>query len=612
MDLNNNDDPNLERRLILAFALVMALFLIVMPLFTKKSQLPPLPAAKPAPSAPAPSTPASATPIPAPAAPAAGAPTAAPTAKPGTPAKAAPAPPTPAVAAAAEQTVTLDTPVYHIALSNRGANVRSWVLTQYKDDRGQPLQMVDPLFSKKFGFPLGFWTQDASLRQQLDQALYQVTQSAAPGGGHTVTFHWAQGGVEATKTIRFANGYVADVQSQVTRNGQPVPVALAWPGAFGDRAVPGDFGTEQLFQQSGASLQTTKVSKVDNNATLEGSYQFAGLEDQYFAAAFLPQSPANSAGDATVTLTTLNSKYTPVLIDANGNRTTDKEVQTVGLAVATGNQNDLQLFVGPKKIDLLQSVNPALRGLVNFGWFSFVAYPLFLWMNWTYVHWIHNYGWVILFLTFVISMAFFPLKMKAQKSQAKMMALQPKVNAINAKMKKYGMRDPRRQEVQAELMQLYKDHDVNMFGGCLPMLVTLPLIYAFYDVLEYAIELRHAPWIGYIHDLSGKDPYFILPLIVVLTQFLTMQLMPMTAGQDPRQAKMMKWMMPIFMGWFFFYLPTGVNLYYLGYNIVSSGQQWVANKTYNAAAVAAVAAKDARGGGAKKKIIEGKVVRDKG
>ncbi|MGH9482344.1 MAG: YidC/Oxa1 family insertase periplasmic-domain containing protein, partial [Terriglobales bacterium] len=320
-----------------------------------------------------------------------------------------------------------------------------------------------------------------------------------------------------------------------------------------------------------------------------------------------------------LTVTTLKTSYRPRLEDASGNVTADKDVDTVGLALATGTANDTRLFVGPKKIDLLKSVDPGLRGLVDFGWFTFIAEPLFLWMNWTYVHWIHNYGWAILFLTFVITMATFPLKMKAQKSQAKMMVIQPKMNALNAKMKRYGVRDPRRQEVQAELMKLYGDHGVNPLGGCLPMLIQLPLIYAFWRVLDYAIELRHAPWIGYIHDLSAKDPYFALPLLVVVTQFFMSAIMPTMPGQDPRQAKLMKWMMPIMVGWFFFYLPAGVNLYYLGYNAISTGQQWVANRTYNTETVAgemarAKAQRDQRkleksGGG--KQVIEGKVIGNK-
>lgn len=597
MAVNQNDDPNFEQRLLLAFALVMVLFLLVLPYFTRK------PAAPPAAS---PQAQQSAKPVPPPAATTPAAPAAAAMTSPHAPAKAAPsAPATPAVAAASEQLVTVDTPVFHIVFSNRGASVRSWILKQYKDDNGKPLDMVDSAFAAKFGYPLAFYPADASLRQQLDRALFQVQRSSTQGG-QTLKFTWSEGGVEASKSISFDQGYVAELGSSVTRAGQAVPTPLAWQGAFGDRAVPGDFAAEQLFQQSGSSVETFAVKKVENGATRQGQYQFVGLEDQYFATAFLPQ------GDAALALTTLNSQFQPRLVDASGNITSNNPVNTIGLAAANGDRNQFRLFVGPKKIDLLKSIDPALAGLVNFGWFTFLAEPLFLWMNWTYVHWIHNYGWAILFLTFVITMATFPLKMKAQKSQAKVMALQPKINALNAKAKKYGVRDPRRQEVQQEIMKVYGEHGANPFSGCLPMLIQLPLIYAFWRVLDYAIELRHAPWIGYLHDLSAKDPYYLLPVLVVLTTFFTSALMPTAPGQDPRQAKMMKWMMPIMMGWFFFYLPSGVNLYYLGYNVISSGQQWVANRTYNDAAVAAVAAKEkASKGGDKKNVIEGKIIGQK-
>jgi YidC/Oxa1 family membrane protein insertase len=165
------------------------------------------------------------------------------------------------------------------------------------------------------------------------------------------------------------------------------------------------------------------------------------------------------------------------------------------------------------------------------------------------------------------------------------------------------MRDPRRQEAQSEVMKLYSEHGANPLGGCLPMLIQLPLIYAFWRVLEYAIELRHAPWIGYIHDLSAKDPLYILPVGLVVVQFFSMQFMPTSPGTDPRQMKMMKWLMPVFMGYIFFYLPSGVNLYYLFSMAIGIGQQVVANRTYNDAAVAKVAAIEA---GKKKKAISSK------
>ncbi|HUX67747.1 MAG TPA: membrane protein insertase YidC [Terriglobales bacterium] len=587
MALNNNDDPNFEHRLLIAFALSVLLFLVVLPYLSRKTTPAPAPA-KPAATAPAAA---------APAAPG-GAPAAAPPGRAAAAVKAAPA--LAVVAAPTPQTLTLDTPVFHIVFSNRGATAQAWILTRYKDDNGKPLDVVDPTFAAKFGYPLAFYPSDADLRQQLGDALFQMAKTTAANGDQTVTFTWSNGTLQASKRITFNQGYVAELQTSLTRDGQPVPAPVAWQGAFGDRAVPGDFNAELYFQQSGGGADTFAAKNVTNAAVRQGQYQFVGVEDQYFAAAFLPN------GDNPLAVTTLKSQYQPRLVDAAGNVTTNSPVQTLGLAVSNGSSNDTRLFVGPKQRDLLKSIDPAMADLVNYGWFTFLAEPLFLWLHWTYVHWIHNYGWSILFLTLVLNLATFPLKMRAQKSQAKMMALQPKVNAINAKMKKYGMRDPRRQEVQQELMKLYSEHGVNPLGGCLPMLIQLPVLYTFWRVLDGAIELRHAPWIGYIHDLSAKDPYFVLPLLVVLSTFMTSALMPTVPGQDPRQAKMMKWMMPVMMGWLFFYLPAGVNLYYLGANLIGSGQQWVANHTYNAAAVAAVAAKDKAKDG--KKVIDGKIV----
>ncbi|MGH9465784.1 MAG: membrane protein insertase YidC [Terriglobales bacterium] len=624
MPVGHNDDPNFERRLVLAFALMVLLFLVVLPFLSKKSKMPtPQQAEKKAPISAAatpglhsfsaagpPQAQISAAP---PSVSVAPVPVAPHRTAPHMRAKAALHAKTQApIAAGSEQMITVVTPVYHVEFSNRGANAHAWILTQYKDDSGKPLNLIGASFSKEFGYPLDFWTKDATVGQALDSALFQFHQRTAPNGDQILSFTWSNGSLLAKKTITFGRGYEVEVDASLTQNGQPMATALAWQGAFGDRPAPGDFDSEMLFHQAASSVKTVKGKSVNSGTTYQGVFQFVGVEDHYFAMAFLPN------GEPSLTVTRLKNQYQPRLVDASGNVTTNKPVDTVGLAVAAEGALSTRIFVGPKKISLLSSIDPALRGIVDFGWFSVVAEPLFLWMNWTYQHWIPNYGWAILFLTFVITMATFPLKMKAQKSMAKSMALQPKINALNAKMKRYPMRDPRRQEVQKEIMQVYSEHGVNPLGGCLPMIVVLPLIYAFWEMLESAIELRHAPWIGWIHDMSAKDPYYILPVLLVVSQFFMTALMPMTPGQDPRQAKLMKWAMPVFVGWFFFYLPSGVNLFYLGYNVVSTGQQWVANKTYNDAAVAEVAARDkakglekggSGGSATKKKVLEGKVVK---
>ncbi|MGH9541549.1 MAG: membrane protein insertase YidC, partial [Terriglobales bacterium] len=473
----------------------------------------------------------------------------------------------PPTAAKSEEAIPLRTPVFDITFSNRGGVARSWVLRQYTDNNNHPLDVIGPKFSAAHGYPLEFWTPDADLTQQLDQALYQVKETHPKPGATTIAFDWSNGTIAAHKQLTFDDGYVVDVRATVTQNGAPVDhAAIAWPGNFGDRSVANHNSAQQLFEDQGTALNVVSQKKVGNGQTSTGSYNFAGLEDLYFAVAYLPTTPGSQ------TITTFQTQFQPA--------PNAKPVETIGLAFSAGAENTFHLFVGPKKIDLLRAINPRLRGLVDFGWFSFLADPIFVWMNWTYVHWIHNYGWVILFITFVIMMAMFPFRWKAQKTQIKMSAIQPKIKAINDKMKKYKMNDPRRQELQKEQMKLFQEHGVNPLGGCLPMLLPIILIWAFYKVLEYAIELRHAPWLGYINDLSAKDPYYILPIILVISQFWTMSLMPMTPGADPKQMRMMKWTMPAVLGYIFFFLPSGVNLYYLASNAVSVGQQVWINKHF--------------------------------
>lgn len=566
-----NDEPNLERRMILAFALSALVLLVTLPFLPKKK-----PAAQP-------STPAAqSTPVQSGQAEAT---TPAPAAQTSAPAQE-------SVQATAEQTITVDTDVFHIVFSNRGAVVKSWVLKKYTDESRKPLDLVDPDFSKDHGFPLELRSSDSSLNQQVNQALFQPSQTQLEGPG-TLTFRWSNGGTSVVKTLTFDQSYIVHVQTSVTRNGAPVETAVMWPGVFGDRTVKTHYSSEQLFRDTDNSLSTFSQKKIDDGGTWTGHFRFAGVEDQYFTAVFLPPTSAEAK------VVTLKTSFQSTEKDQRGKPLETKPVETLGIGISTGPTNSFRMFVGPKQIDLLKTIDPQLRNLVDFGWFSFLADPLFLWMKWTYTHWIHNYGWVILWVTFVITMAIFPLRIRGMKSQLKMAAVQPKVNAINAKIKKLPLKDPRRQELQQEIMKVYSEHGVNPLGGCLPMLLPLPLIFAFYKVLEYAIELRHAPWIGYLRDLSAADPYFILPIVLIVTQFWTMGMMPPTPGQDPRQAKMMRWIMPAFLGYIFFFLPSGVNLYYLASNMIGVGQQYYINRKYAPQQAAVAGSGKAKAGGRK-------------
>jgi YidC/Oxa1 family membrane protein insertase len=224
----------------------------------------------------------------------------------------------------------------------------------------------------------------------------------------------------------------------------------------------------------------------------------------------------------------------------------------------------------------IQGAPRDLRSLVNFGFFGVIARPLFIWLRWTYQHWVPNWGWAIVIQTFIITMALVPLRISQMKSALKMQKVAPQAKAIQEKYKKYTMRDPRKQDMQKEISELYKSEGVNPIGGCLPLLIQLPFIWAYYKMLGGAIDLRHAHWL-WIHDLSSRDPYLILPLLMVGSMFLIQKMTPQ-AGMDPQQQKMMNYM-PLFTGFIFYNLAAGLNLYYAEVNLIQVVQQLVMNRT---------------------------------
>jgi YidC/Oxa1 family membrane protein insertase len=237
----------------------------------------------------------------------------------------------------------------------------------------------------------------------------------------------------------------------------------------------------------------------------------------------------------------------------------------------------VRLFVGPKDLNVLGQLRPPLEELVQFGWFGIIAKPLLVVLQWTHKY-IPNWGWAIVVLTIVINIPLFPLKVSSYRSMKKMQKVQPEVQSIQSRYKKYSMNDPRKRKMNEEMMAVYQREGINPLGSCIPMLVQLPILWAFYRMLAGAIELRHAPWFWWIRDLSAHDPYYILPIVMAITMYLTQKMTPMTTT-DPAQQKMFAYM-PLFMGFIFFRLSSGLNLYYLTSNLVGIGQQYYLIKTH--------------------------------
>jgi YidC/Oxa1 family membrane protein insertase len=234
----------------------------------------------------------------------------------------------------------------------------------------------------------------------------------------------------------------------------------------------------------------------------------------------------------------------------------------------------VKFFVGPKDFDVLTAIDPDVAKAIDFGMFTVIVVPLLRSLKWVNTY-VGNYGWSIIILTFIINLILFPLRHKSVVSMRKMQEIQPEVKAIQDRYKGLKATDPAKQKMNQEMMALYKERGVNPASGCVPMLLTFPFIFAFYALLSTAIELRGAPWFGWIHDLSAHDPYFVTPILMGISQIWQQRLAP-AAGMDPVQQKMTM-LMPVFFTFLFLWYPAGVALYWLVNNIWAIGQQYLTN-----------------------------------
>jgi YidC/Oxa1 family membrane protein insertase len=483
-----------------------------------------------------------------------------------------------AVQATEEKTIVVESALYRVEFSNRGAVVRSWKLKKYLTDQKppRPLDLVNADASKQLGWPFSLVLPDKQLEAQVNSALYEVVPPVTGASANLqaptdVTFHWSDGHVDVAKKLSFTSSYELTVECAVTVDGKPVPVAIAWRGGFGDKEV---YNAAQLvnvfYKQNGKLnlLQGKKLGVPGNQAepaVQSGPLEYLGIEDQFFTAAFI-------ADGTNLSLWHWMQNH-DVLVD--GKTVAEPEAE---MAAGTTEPAPLKasVFVGPKDLTLLSKMNPPLEDLVQFGWTGIVAKPIFEILKWIY-RFVPNYGWAIVILTLIINMAIFPLKMKSWRSMQKMQKVAPEIRQIQDRYKKYSMSDPRKKKMNEEVMAVYSREGINPMGSCIPMLFQMPIWWALWRVLNGAIELRHAPWIWWIHDLSAKDPYYILPIAMTITMYLTTKMTPQTTA-DPSQQKMMQFM-PLFMGVIFFRLSSGLNLYMFTSNLVGMAQQWYLNRT---------------------------------
>jgi YidC/Oxa1 family membrane protein insertase len=488
--------------------------------------------------------------------------------------------------AVSESETVIENNVYRIVFTNRGGRVKSWVLKKYTDDKGGPLELVNTAAAEKYGYPLTLWTYDETLRNKLNSVLYVTTlpQSARQDGAPAtapaeITFAYDDGDVSVQKSYKFdRDSYVVGARTSVAVKGAQVTAFPMWPAGFGGDTTGPQYATGQIVYQYDNKVERLAIKKISGGGTLPGPFHWAGASDQYFAAVFLPQDPQNAA-----MVTLRNALEIP-----HGGSDTKQMDKVDVLGAAVGNlkgPTDVRLYVGPKALSDLESVavpgitgaDPDLRAIIDFGWLGIIARPLFLWLKWMYSHIVANWGWAILLQTLVINLALLPLRLSQMKSMLKMQRVAPQIKSIQEKYKKYSLRDPKKAEMNEEISALYKKEGVNPAGGCLPLLIQMPFLFAYYRMLNVAMDLRHAPWM-WIHDLSAPDPWHILPVAIIITM-LIMQRMTPQAGMDPAQQKMMNIMMPGMLGLMSWNLPAGLGLYWSAGQLIGIVQQSVMNRT---------------------------------
>lgn len=463
-----------------------------------------------------------------------------------------------AEAATAEESVRLANDVMVVELSNRGAAIEVFELSEYEGDEGEPLDLIQTVNRPDATLPLQLVESGTP-----DQRLYVVERGEAEA-----TFRWADGlGSAVTKTVRMPpTGYGLDVEMSLAGRFRTAEISvgtglrdLSEAEQNSRLAVWGD-----VVVDADGKLQVIKRRKEKAGSVLEPQrLAFAGFEDAYFLSIFRPD--AGAVDEVRVNV-----------LDVGGDEDDDKKAKAEGrilqvlLTPADGGVSG-ELLGAPKEYDLLHAIGGGVEETLNFGMFGPISVIFLKALHWIYSV-VGNYGVAIILLTVAIRLLLFPLMHTSTVSMRRMQKIQPKVKEIQARYKKKKSDPQARAKMNQEMMALYKQEGVNPMGGCLPMLVQLPILWALYKLFLSAIELRHAPFFGWIQDLSAKDPYYITPILMTATMWLQQRLAPQVG--DPQQQRIMR-MLPFIFGFMFLQFPSGLVLYWLTNNVLTIIQQEV-------------------------------------
>ncbi len=496
------------------------------------------------------------------------------------PAPAAPAPvaPTaaPIVADATAREVVVETDAVRAVFSTAGATLVSWQLKNYLEN-GEPLELLPTDIPAEVPRAFDISTNDPALSRTLATALYRpsadgLTLGSAPG---QLAFDYRdESGLNVRKTFYFqpeGRPYVLKVEAAVDQGGASRPVTVSSGAVVGTGQEDGGFYhvSVRAVQEIDGDADHLSADDLSEQARYEGTFAFAGVDNQYFLVAVLP-------GNEPVRL-----DYTAIPLPALPGTTADGR-GLMNFDVSVPGSFALPYYLGPKEFSTLREARTELVRAIDFGFLAPIVVVLLQALKW--VHgFVGNWGWAIVVLTLIINIIIFPLRHRSMVSMKKMQALQPQVKAIQERYAKYKVTDPERQKMNQEMMGLYREKGVNPVAGCVPMLLTLPVLFAFYSLLSAAIELRGAPFFGWITDLSRHDPLYITPVLMGVSMLVQQRMMPTTA--DPIQQKVFL-LMPVIFTVSFLWAPSGLVVYWFVSNILAIGQQTLTNRMIGATAPA--------------------------
>lgn len=464
-----------------------------------------------------------------------------------------------------EKKVLVDTPLYSAVFTSRGAGLTSFKLKKYKKTLDPNSDSVD-LVSLKAGMksPLGVSFVNSSFEipdEMFFTSPVDRIELTRENQEERLAFSavWP-GKLKVEKIFTFhSHRYTIEMEVKVT-NLSPLPIeqmaAVNWYEYLDPKMEHDDYGHTGPVAFLKKDIERPDAKKIKEEKVYGPGIAWGGFESKYFLAAFVSPNPS-----LTSMYVTKGTEEGEITVMVKGEKLVIPSKQEASISY--------RLYLGPKEYNLLKAEGVNLEDAIDFGsWLKWLAMPLLITLNF-FNKYINNYGISIILLTVAIKILFWPLGNKSYKSMKEMQKLQPKLLELREKYK------DDKQRLSQETMALYKAHKINPLGGCLPMIIQIPVFFGLYKALLYAIELRHAPFFGWIKDLSAKDPYYITPIIMGATMFIQQKMTP--TGGDPMQQKIMLWM-PIVFTFLFLNFPSGLVIYWLFNNIISIGQQIYVNK----------------------------------